>query len=125
MNNKKMMVGLGLLLCMSGTCFAGAGSAGGIIRIQGQITESPCHASTESGGLTSLYCSSAVRAGTISARSVEPALSISSLEQREANVKLINQRDDGKGITRQQVVVLDANDQPIQTGKYLITVAYP
>jgi type 1 fimbria pilin len=121
MSIRKMSLGLGLLVGLAGSCLASAPPGRGVIHFQGAIVEPPCKVTVTGHGLALHGCPRDEHAGGISARSLEPVVTVSSLDSAAAPARL--QVNDAK-IPR-QYRLLDAASKPITSGNYRVTLTYP
>ncbi|EJN28804.1 hypothetical protein PMI35_02839 [Pseudomonas sp. GM78] len=113
MSIRKMSMALGLSLGLAGSCLASAP----IIHFQGAIVEAPCKVSVTGRGLALRGCPGSAQGDPVSARSMEPVLTVSSLDSPPVPARLL--------INDGQYMLVDAASRPITSGNYRITLAYP
>lgn len=121
MSIRKMSLGLGLLLGLAGSCLASAPMERGVIHFQGAIVEPPCKVTVSGQGLVLHGCARAAHGDGISAQSMEPLVTVSSLDPSAAPARL--QVNDG--LFPRQYRLLDAASRPITSGNYRVTLTYP
>ncbi|MFU2327593.1 type 1 fimbrial protein [Pseudomonas sp. NFX98] len=125
MNVRKMSIGLGILLSLGGNCFASEPAVQRLIHFQGAIVEAPCVVSEAAKGLALNACPAAARSVGVSALSVERVGSVSSLEPTALKVKLLVESNEDRGMFTRQYALLDADDKPVRSGDYRVTLTYP
>ena len=113
MSIRKMSLALGLSLGLAGSCLASAP----IIHFQGAIVEAPCKVSVSSKGLALRGCPGSAQGDPISARNMEPVVTVSSLDSPAAFARL--------QVNNGQYRLVEAASEPITSGNYRVTLAYP
>jgi len=112
-----------LLVGVGNTCFAAVPSFQGEISFQGSVMAGPCVPSLWGKGLT-LDCPTLTDGNIISPLNIYPELSISAIDHQAVHLKVI---DTGKGrnaFSSLKYTVLDYANQPIMSGKYIVTLTY-
>jgi hypothetical protein len=83
----RISIAMGLLVSLSGTCFASPG----VIALRGAIVEAPCPVSTSAEGFAFHGCPARTAGQDSSARKVQPLQSVRSIDGSTAQVKLIGE----------------------------------
>jgi hypothetical protein len=125
MNVSQVSIGLGLLLSLSGSCFAASPVAQGLIHFRGAIVEAPCVMSGSNNALALRGCPAVARGVGVDVQRLEPVGSVSSLEPTAPQVKLMVESNEGRGMFARQYALLDAADKPVHSGNYRVTLTYP
>jgi hypothetical protein len=121
MSHLRSCIAMGLLVSLSGTCFASTG----VIAFRGAIVESPCPVSTSAEGFALHGCPAGAAGQDGSARKVQPLQSVRSIEGSTAQVKLVRENREEGGLLRQQYALVDGNGRVLTSGNYVVTLTYP
>ena len=121
MSRLRISIAMGLLVSLSGTCFASPG----VIALRGAIVESPCPVSTSAEGFALHGCPARTAGQDGSAHKVQPLRSVRSIDGSTAQVKLIGENSDESGVLRQQYALVDGKGRALTSGNYVVTLTYP
>lgn len=121
MSRLRISVAMGLLVSLSGTCFASPG----VIALRGAIVEAPCPVSTSAEGFALHGCPARTAGQDSSAHKVQPLQSVRSIDGSTAQVKLIGENRAEGGVLRQQYALVDGNGRALTSGNYVVTLTYP
>lgn len=121
MSRLRISIAMGLLVSLSGTCFASPG----VIALRGAIVESPCPVSTSAEGFALHGCPARTAGQDSSAHKVQPLQSVRSIDGSTAQVKLIGENRAEGGVLRQQYALVDGNGRALTSGNYVVTLTYP
>jgi hypothetical protein len=121
MSQLRSCIAMGLLVSLSGTCFASTG----VIAFRGAIVEPPCPVSTSAEGFALHGCSFGAAGQDGSVRKVQPLQSVRSIDGSTAQVKLIGENREEGGVLRQQYALVDGNGRALTSGNYVVTLTYP
>lgn len=121
MSRLRISIAMGLLVSLSGTCFASPG----VIALRGAIVEAPCPVSTSSEGFALHGCPARTAGQDSSAHKVQPLQSVRSIDGSTAQVKLIGENRAEGGVLRQQYALVDGNGRALTSGNYVVNLTYP
>ena len=117
----RISIAMGLLVSLSGTCFASPG----VIAFRGAIVESPCPVSTSAEGFALHGCPARTAGQDGSAHKVQPLRSVRSIDGSTAQVKLIRESREEGGSLSQQYALVDGKGRALTSGNYVVTLTYP
>ena len=117
----RISIAMGLLVSLSGTCFASPG----VIALRGAIVEAPCPVSTSAEGFAFHGCPARATGQDGSTRKVPPLQSVRSIDGSTAQVKLIGENREEGGSLRQQYALVDGKGRALTSGNYVVTLTYP
>ena len=117
----RISIAMGLLVSLSGTCFASPG----VIALRGAIVEAPCPVSTSAEGFALHGCPARTAGQDSSAHKVQPLQSVRSIDGSTAQVKLIGENRAEGGVLRQQYALVDGKGRALTSGNYVVTLTYP
>lgn len=121
MSRLRISIAMGLLVSLSGTCFASPG----VIALRGAIVEAPCPVSTSAEGFALHGCPARTAGQDSSAHKVQPLQSVRSIDGSTAQVKLIGENREEGGVLRQQYALVDGKGRALTSGNYVVTLTYP